>query len=74
MEFEVIAREIERWFLFRDARILDGCNGERIAQGYIKCDVDAGAYPRRAGVPSPKTAMALTGSTSCEAWTQEVAT
>ena len=30
-----MAREIERRFLVRDVRILDGRKGERIVQGYL---------------------------------------
>lgn len=33
--FENMAREIERRFLVRDVRVLDGRTGERIVQGYV---------------------------------------
>ena len=34
-----MAREIERRFLVRDVRILDGCRGEHIIQGYLAKEI-----------------------------------
>lgn len=57
MDLEIMAREIERRFLVRDARILDGRKGERIVQGYIA--KESGAMSTRVRIRGERAYLTL---------------
>lgn len=54
-----MAREIERKFLVRDPRILDGRNGERIVQGYVA--KESGAMSTRVRIRADRGYLTLKG-------------
>lgn len=55
-----MAREIERRFLVRDLRVLDGRNGERIVQGYIA--KEAGSMSARVRIRAGRAYLTLKSS------------